>query len=124
MDGGKTYNGLELWRVLYWEHEGGDVAVQVHGIRGFHTYPQCTNMKDLNLHVGQWQELRQKHAPNMPEIHLRELFLDILPTELKKEINRRSDCNTLPEMIAFAQKEVTQLNDQRLASMHDAQRKT
>ena len=37
--GGEEGNGLELWRVLYLEHEGGATTCQAHGIRDFHNFP-------------------------------------------------------------------------------------
>ena len=69
--GGEEGNGLELWRNLFWEHEGGDTAVQIHGIRSFHAFPKCSNIKDLNIHLGQWFKLRAQYAFDMPEQHAR-----------------------------------------------------
>ena len=116
-------NKLELRRARCWEHEGGDVAVMTYGIREFHNFPQCTNVKDANVRIGQRQEMRQRHAPLMPELHLRECVLDIVPQDMKKDTQRSKDVNTMVEMISFAQTEVTRLNDQRIAPVHEHHRK-
>ena len=63
---GEDGNGFELWRVLFWEHEGGAQQVHVHGIRDFHTFPQCKSMQDLAAHIGEWQKSRARYASTLP----------------------------------------------------------
>ena len=74
LSGGEEGNGLELWRVLFWEHEGGDSAVQIQGMRAFHNIPKCKDVRDLNVHIGEWLLSRSRYASTMPDVHVREFF--------------------------------------------------
>ena len=39
--GGEDYNGFELWRRLFQEHDGGASEVALSGIRSLHGFPRC-----------------------------------------------------------------------------------
>ena len=120
--GGEDRNGIELWRRLYMEHEGGAEQVALAGLRRFHAFPKCPSLRDLNAHIGEWLKARAEFAHGVPPEHLREFFLDILPDTLRLEIIRRK-VDSLDAMIAFAQEEVARENDKRLAVAHEARRK-
>ena len=76
----------------------------------------------MNVHIGEWLRARNRYAHDLPDYHVREFFLDILPDDLRTEIIRRKDIVTLQQMISFAQEEISRLNDKRLAAMHDQKR--
>ena len=44
---GEDGNGVELWRALYIQNEGGADQAEVGGMNDFHTFPQCTNVANL-----------------------------------------------------------------------------
>ena len=71
---GEDGNGLELWRALYYQYEGGSVQVHLQGIRSFHSSPQCKRLQDLNVHIGQWIMARSQHANSTPPEHLKYLL--------------------------------------------------
>ena len=49
---GEEQNGFELWRVLYWDHEGGAQHCQIQGVRQFMASPHCKDMFFWNAHGG------------------------------------------------------------------------
>ena len=121
--GGEEGNGIELWRALHWEYEGGATACHIHGVRSFHNFPKCKDIKDLAVHIGEWQKARAMYASNMPPDHVTEFFLDILPEDLKLEIHRRRELVHLNQIPPFVQSEIARLNDKRIAATHDQRRK-
>ena len=68
-------NGFELWRALFKENEGGAEQVALGGMSNLHSFPQCPRIEDLQHWLGQWQMVRQKFGADLPEIHLRQMFL-------------------------------------------------
>ena len=43
--GGEQSNGFELWRMLCTEHAGGAHQCRLHGVRSFHSFPPCKDLK-------------------------------------------------------------------------------
>ena len=52
--GGDEGNGFELWQIRCHEHQGGAMQCKTRGILGFHAFPECEHLKDLNVHNGGW----------------------------------------------------------------------
>ncbi len=46
--GGEENNGFELWRTLFWEHEGGAQQCQLACIRGFLAPPPMQKQQKLS----------------------------------------------------------------------------
>ena len=47
----ETGNGLEMWRRLNLEFEGGSEFVEYGGRKGFNRYPRCTKVAELHQHM-------------------------------------------------------------------------
>ena len=116
-------NGFELWRALFKENEGGAEQVALGGMSNLHSFPQCPRVEDLQHWLGQWQMVRQKFGADLPEIHLRQMFLNMLPNSVSEKLRERKDLTTLQHYINEVDADLGRLNDARLAKIQ-AQRMT
>ena len=78
-------NGFELWRALYVENEGGAEQVALGGMSNLHAFPKCPRVDDLQHWLGQWQMTRQKYGADLPEMHLKQMFLNMLPDSVAEK---------------------------------------
>ena len=117
-------NGIELWRALFIENEGGAEQVQLGGMNSLHSFPPCPGPSDLQHWIGQWQICRQKFGHDLPEIHLRQMFLNMLPHAIAEKLRERRDISTLQEYINGIHGDIGRLNDARLAKVHAQRMKT
>ena len=62
LTGGEDNNGLELWRSIFQENEGGAEHVVMAGIRRFQRFPKCPGKARLQSYLGEWQTLRKAHG--------------------------------------------------------------
>ena len=53
MSGGEDRNGLELWRKLYLNNEGGAEQVALAGLKRFHRFPACPSKEKLGYWFGE-----------------------------------------------------------------------
>ena len=116
-------NGFELWRALFIENEGGAEQVALGGMSNLHAFPQCPRVEDLQHWLGQWQMTRQKFGAGLPEAHLKQMFLNMLPPSVSEKIRERRDLVTLQQYINEIDVDLGRLNDAKLAKIH-AQRMT
>ena len=65
--GGEDRNGLELWRKLFLENEGGAEQVALAGLRRFHKFLKCPSAEKLGHWLGEWEMLRNKHGGSLPD---------------------------------------------------------
>ena len=117
-------NGIELWRALFVENEGGAEQVILGGMTSLHAFPQCPSLGDLQHWVGQWQITRQKFGQGLPEMHLRQMFLNMLPPAVAEKLRERKDISTLQEYINEINGDLGRLNDARLAKVNAQRMKT
>ena len=110
-------NGFELWRALFKENEGGAEQVALGGMSNLHAFPQCPRVEDLQHWLGQWQMTRQKFGADLPEVHLRQMFLNMLPTSVSEKLRERKDLHTLQSYIDEVDADLGRLNDARLAKI-------
>ena len=111
-------NGFELWRALYVENEGGAEQVALGGMSNLHAFPKCPRVDDLQHWLGQWQMTRQKYGADLPEIHLKQMFLNMLPDPVAEKLRERRDLNTLQQYINEVDADLGRLNDAKLAKLH------
>ena len=117
-------NGFELWRALYVENEGGAEQVQLGGMSNLHSFPQCPRIDDLQHWLGQWQMTRQKYGADLPEVHLKQMFLNMLPETVAHKLRERKDLNTLQQYINEVDADLGRLNDAKLAKLHQQRMST
>ena len=69
-------NGFELWRMLFLENEGGAEQVEIAGMTDLHSFPQCPSAADVLHYTGQWNITRMRHGNDLPDQHLRQMYLE------------------------------------------------
>ena len=50
---GEEENGLELWRRLFRDHEGGAERVKSAGVQNLHAFPKCADVAHLTHWLGE-----------------------------------------------------------------------
>ena len=111
-------NGFELWRALFVENEGGAEQVALGGMSNLHSFPQCPRIEDLQHWLGQWQMTRQRYGSDLPETHLKQMFLNMLPESVSHKLRERKDLTTLQQYINEIDADLGRLNDAKLAKIH------
>ena len=111
-------NGLELWRMLSLEKEGGAEQVKIAGMNDLHSFPQCPSAADVVHYTGQWNITRMKHGNDLPDAHLRQMYLNMLPEKIASDIRDKSECNTLQRCMDQVMKDIHRYNDGKLARIH------
>ena len=82
--GGGDRNGLELWRDLFREHEGGAEQVALGGLGRLHRVPQCPAKQHLGHYLGELEYLRTKYGRNLPDACTWAMLMNVLPEEIQK----------------------------------------
>ena len=115
---GGCKNGLELWRALYVKHEGGADQVELGGINNLHNFPQCDKVESLQFWIGKWQETKDMYGAGITDVHLRSMFINILPASVQKEIREKPELTTLQSCINHVLSDLGRLNDVSLSKLH------
>ena len=111
-------NGLELWRALFVKHEGGADQVELGGIGSLHSFPQCDKVESLQHWVGKWQEMKDTYGTGISDVHLKSMFLNILPPGVQKEVREKPGLATLQQCIDHVLADLGRLNDVHLSKLH------
>ena len=103
--------------------KGGSYQVALGGIRQFMTFPKCPSVDKLLVFIGKWQEARMEHGQGLPDAHLREMFINVLPNSVADEVNRRpkGELSTLQSVIDFVTNELSRYRDRALQNAQDGQ---
>ena len=111
-------NGLELWRALYVKHEGGADQVELGGIGSLHSFPQCDKVESLQHWIGKWQEMKDTYGTGISDVHLKSMFINILPPSVQKEVREKPGLATLQQCIDHVLADLGRLNDVHLSKLH------
>ena len=109
---------MELWRALFVKHEGGADQVELGGIGSLHSFPQCDKMESLQLWVGKWQEMKDTFGGGISDVHLKSMFINILPSTVQREIREKPGLVTLQQCIDHVLADLGRLNDVQLSKLH------
>ena len=115
---GEEDHGMELWRALFVENEGGAEQVIVGGMNNLHSFPRCDRPENLQTYIGYWQQTRMQYGQGLPDGHLRTMSLNILPLAVKKEVRENKDLDTLQKCIDYVRQSLGRYNDSRVAKLH------
>ena len=115
---GEIDNGLKLLRALFVENECGVEQITTGGVTSLHSFPQCPRMEYLQDLVGQWQTTRMTYGQHIPDVHLKTLFLKMVPEQIATDIRKRPELDTLQLCIAYVLGEIGRYKDTRLAKIH------
>ena len=101
--GGEKGNGLEMWRWLYQEYQGGSEAVMLGGTRRLQDWSRCNKLDQLSGHLDDWVECLQTHCSEL--LHapglLRSMILGIIPTEYEDELLAKPHIKTWQEIVQW-----------------------
>ena len=111
-------NGLELWRSLFVKHEGGADQVELGGMGSLHSFPQCDKLESLQFWVGKWTEMKDAYGSGISDMHLRSMFINILPPAVQKDVRERPGLTTLQQCIDHVISDLGRLNDAQLSKLH------
>ena len=84
-------NGFAMWRRLHREFKGSGEAVEYAGTEALKEYRRCDRVADLSAHMDAWLSMLNRYGAELqysPRM-VRSMFLDIIPKELKAEINKK-----------------------------------
>ena len=112
---GEEFNGLELWRALWMENHGGSVEMKVHERNFFIHFPKCAREDEIQTHLGQWCQLRQKFGNDLPEEHVLLMFHNTLPDSVLAEVRKQRDLVTLNQQVAWVYGELGRYTDSKLS---------
>ena len=112
---GEEFNGIELWRALFVEYMGGSIEMQKCERAYFINFPKCAKDEELQGHLQQWQQLRIKYGAGLPEEHLIQMFQDVLPDHVSKEIQDKPELFSLTSQLNWVNAELARFNDSRLS---------
>ena len=118
MTGGNDNNGVELWRAYFTKHEGGADQVELGGIGSLHTFPQCDKVEHLQHWIGKWTEVKDSYGQGVSDLHLRSMFINILPEHVKKDVREVKGLNCLQDYINHVTRDLGRLNDLKLSKLH------
>ena len=81
-------NGLELWRRLYVDSEGGAVEVEIQDSDCFLRFPECKDIRHLNEYLNTWESMAAQHGAHLPDQHLQSMLKNNLPTATRLEVRK------------------------------------
>ena len=125
LSGGEQGNGLEMWRRLYTQYQGGADAVEYGGIQRLQEFPRypSKDLSRLSDHMDDWLDVLSQygheleHCPRM----LRAMALKLLPRELEDEAMEKSavlGLFTYNDVIEWARNKTTLLRQKELSELH------
>ena len=121
--GGEDENGMELWRRFHVDHEGGAAVIELGGARNFLLFPRCNDIGQLAQHLDHWFIQYQEHGGDIPRDLLFEMFMQIIPAPLEKELRLEKSVTCIHSAYAYLMSELSRLNSDRLAKIHNDRRK-
>ena len=113
-------NGFEAWRQLHLEFAGGGPIANVGGFKRIQEYPRCEDLKKLEKHLADWEELISKYGSNLlkcPE-ELRTMTLGVVPRSVEDElIHKDQEYPTWRHVISYCRKRTRQLQHRAYADL-------
>ena len=109
---GEDCNGIELWRKLFRENEGGAEQVTLSGLKRLHRFPECPSKELLGHYLGEWRYLKTTFGSNIPDASLYTMLLNMLPSGVQKEVrDRRNTLTTTQAATDYLDKELDRYQD-------------
>ena len=115
---GGNENGIELWRAYFVKHEGGADQVELGGIGSLHSFPQCDKVENPQHWIGKWIEVKDTYGAGVSDLHLRSMFINILPEHVKKDVRENKTLHCLQDYINYVTGDLDTLNELKLSKLH------
>ena len=100
------------------KHEGGADQVELGGMGSLHSFPQCDQIDSLQCWVGKWCEMKDAYGSGISDMHLRSMFINILPPAVQKDVREKPGLATLQQCIDHVLSDLGRLNDAQLSKLH------
>ena len=114
--GGEEFNGIEYWRCLFSENVGGSAQLANLERGHFIAFPNCPNIADLEPHLKQWIELKNKYGVGLPDEHLIGMLWSVIPENMKEELKKQKDLvGKLEGQINWVFGEIAERTDNKLS---------
>ena len=114
--GGEEFNGLEYWRSLFSENVGGSTQLANLERGYFIAFPNCPAIGELEPHLKQWTQLKNKYGMGLPEDHLIGMLWSVIPESMKEEIKKQKDLTgRLDAQINWVFSEIAERTDNKLS---------
>ena len=103
---GTEGNGVELWRRLFCDFEGGDEVVQLHGRSLLQNFKPAESNHGLAAKLDDWQQMMTKYGGDIGPMTRQTMLLKILPESLRTEVIRRGDLHHPEPTILWIRKQL------------------
>ena len=107
---GEDENGVELWRRLWSDHEGGGEQVKAAGLTNLHNFPKCDRAENVTSWMSEWNACRLLHGSGLGEDHQKVMFLNKLPDAVATDIRKQQHLKTLKEIMDWLWADGARLN--------------
>ena len=111
-------NGFELWRRLFYDHEGSSELIALAGRTKLLSFPRCRDKRKLGQHFDDWVDMFQTYGADIgPEVGMT-LFLGILPEDMRDRIHQDMNLRnmTLIQLMEWARMQMQWTHQEMLAS--------
>ena len=116
MCSGEEFNGLELWRVIHQQNSGGSAQLENLEREYFVAFPKCERTSDLQNHLSQWVQLKNKFGIGLPVDHLIAMLWKILPDDVREDLKRQKNLRgNLDQQVAYLYGEIGDSMDEKLS---------
>ena len=113
MAGGEFGNGLELWRRLRKRYEGSGTICELAGVDGLQSFPKLKNMKDLEEHIEDYEEMVDLYGGGLATsapAHLRAMFIKTFPAELEEKLLEHPELTTIEKITDHLRQKISYKN--------------
>ena len=119
MVSGEDENGIEMWRKLFRDHEGGGEQVKAAGLTNLHNFPKCESPANVIPWMSEWNACAMLHSDGLSESHQKVMFVNKLPDSIATDIRKQPQLRTLQGIMDWLSADGARLNDHRLVTLHE-----
>ena len=114
-------NGFNMWIRLHRENVGDSEVIEYADTECLRTYGKCTKRSEVSAHMDGWISLFDRYGQELVDAHrmTRNMFLNILPVEMKNKINEDPKLNGkgFRELAVWVRSQVLQERQEALAEV-------
>ena len=100
------------------EYGGGAEQVALAGLCRFHGFPRCPT-KEMNVYLGHWQELRNRHGSLVPDQSQWVMRQHMLPEDVAKDVrDKKHQLSTTRLVLDYVWGELARYNGKYLSALH------
>ena len=117
---GEDLNGLELWRRLYADHEGGAEQAILAKMQRLRSFPKCPSKTRPGAYLGKWDTLRNQYGADLPDYTAYAMLLNMVPDDVATELRDQTNWISTTELATdYLRNERSRYANRHLASIHE-----